>query len=135
MSCFSINAVHAADGHGELVLIVEDDPAVRVSTSRILREHGYRTIEAEDGRSALDHGRDLAEDIDLVLTDVVMPGMGGGDPAEHLAKRYPRLRTLFMTGYPERAGEGRRPLSKSEVIEKPFMPAELLDRVDRMLKE
>ena len=86
-------------GQGETVLLVEDEQAVRELTGRILTENGYRVIDAEDGRRArvlYDH---LQGEIDLLLSDVVMPGMSGPQVAEELRGLRPDLRVLYMSGH------------------------------------
>ncbi|HET7041531.1 MAG TPA: response regulator, partial [Gemmatimonadales bacterium] len=85
-------------GGGETLLLVEDEAPVRQVTGRILAESGYRVIAAEDGDSAL---RRLAADqrIDLLVADVVTPGMGGRALADRILARDPDTRVLFISGY------------------------------------
>jgi PleD family two-component response regulator len=79
---------------GETILVVEDEPAVRRLTCRILTRGGYRVLEAADGPRALDTWDAHAGEIDLLLTDVVMPGMSGKELAERLG-----IEPVFMSGY------------------------------------
>lgn len=107
------------DGH---VLVVEDEPRVRVSTVNALRHLGYRVTEAQDGHEAL---LMLAADPDigLVLTDVIMPGMNGPQLAEHLRQDYPQIGILFTTGY---AGEtGADLVPGIAILHKPFTISKL----------
>jgi CheY-like chemotaxis protein len=88
---------HASRG-SETLLLVEDEPAVRRAAAEFLRLQGYSVIEAKDGVDALS----LAEthpNIDLLITDVVMPNMSGGELAQRLAKLRPDIKFLFVSGY------------------------------------
>jgi len=112
------------------VLLVEDDPSVRHITARILRRHGYVVVEAgrpSEARAVCETG----DQIDLLLTDLVMPEMTGVKLAEELALARPGLRVLFMTGYAGAAlNQPQSGLPSPEhVIQKPFTSDALLDRV------
>ena len=89
-------------GGTETVLLVEDDGALRAYTSEILRELGYRVVEAATGGAAL-AALDEGAAVDLLLTDVVMPGLNGPQLADEARRRRPRLKVLFMTGYTREA--------------------------------
>ncbi|MCC6316123.1 MAG: response regulator [Gemmatimonadaceae bacterium] len=116
------------------VLLVEDDPAVRALTRRMLREAGYTVQEASDAYEALGLvGADCAG-FDLVVTDVIMPGMGGRDLAAELRRRRPDMRILFMSGYldidlPSLGLDGR-----TRLLSKPFTRASLLRDVSEMVE-
>jgi len=113
---------------GGRVLLVEDDEAVRRFATLVLRELGYEVSEAANGRAALE--LDLAPgDVDLLLTDVVMPGMSGPELAQRLRQRHPELRVLFMSGYSERGGNGRVGDLSGELLEKPFTRRQLDGRI------
>ena len=88
----------AARGNGEIVLIAEDEERVRKSCQRILRSLGYRVLTAANGREALDV-YNSTERIDLLLTDMVMPEVGGKELIQELRRRSPGLKTVAMTGY------------------------------------
>ena len=106
-----------------VVLIVEDDPAVRSLAANILRLAGYRTISATTPETALEFGRDETQTIDLMLTDVVMPHMSGRDLALALRVLRPSLRVVFMSGYTNGALEERDLLEQGAVlVSKPFSP-------------
>jgi CheY-like chemotaxis protein len=105
----------------ETVLVVEDEEAVRLIVRRVLEAQGYRLIEARDGHDALRICSQRGDEIDLVLSDVIMPGMGGRELSRALAATRPRLPILFMSGYnddSELAGSDGEPASG--VLAKPF---------------
>ena len=81
------------------VLIVEDEPILRDLMRRILEKQDYRVLVAENGASAVDVARAHTEGIDLLITDIVMPGVDGFDVAAQLTEIHPTLRVLFLTGY------------------------------------
>jgi signal transduction histidine kinase len=91
-------AESAARG-GETILVVEDEDAVRRTVVRALGRKGYRVIETRNGREALEACDHRVGEIDLVLTDVMMPVMGGGELAKRLLVKHPMLPVLFMSGY------------------------------------
>jgi PAS domain S-box-containing protein len=83
----------------ETILLVEDEQGVRRLARQILDKHGYNILEAKDGQEALDIADAHAQPIDLLLTDVVMPGMNGGELARILGGRRPDMKILFVSGY------------------------------------
>ena len=83
-------------------MLVEDDDPVRIFGARALRNKGYNVIEAKTGDAALGLLRNAVKKVDLLITDVVMPGMSGGQLAELLLERDPNLKVLFMSGYSEK---------------------------------
>jgi two-component system cell cycle sensor histidine kinase/response regulator CckA len=119
---------------GETVLLVEDEPMVRRVISRGLSEFGYVVEEAANGREALDWLSSVPDPPDLVITDLVMPVMGGRELAEKLAERFPGLPVLFTSGYTD--GEAvRRVLVEEErpFLQKPLAPDILLRRIRDLL--
>jgi DNA-binding NtrC family response regulator len=119
-------------GRGETVLVVEDEPSVRALAALLLESAGYAVLQAGRAEDAIA----LAESrsFDLMLTDVVMPGMSGSDLAAALWERQPELRVLYMSGYTDdvvmRHGVLERRLA---FLEKPFTRAGLLQAVrDRL---
>ena len=118
----------------ERVLLVEDDQALRQLARQILEEHGYAVIEALSGLPALEQAKAYAGPIHLVLTDVVMPGMGGRELAERLSAVRAELKVLFMSGYTEEAIVRHGVLPEGSVfIQKPFGPDSLLTKVREAL--
>ena len=92
-------AVEKAPRVGETILLVEDEAAVRALAKRILTQKGYRVLEASDGAIALRVAAGHVGEIDLVLTDVAMPNLGGRGMVEELRELSPGIRVLFMSGY------------------------------------
>jgi two-component system cell cycle sensor histidine kinase/response regulator CckA len=119
---------------GETVLVVEDEPVVRGLARAALEDSGYLVMEAGDGAEALALLAKSNGEIDLVLSDVVMPRMGGKELDERLRSLRPDLPLLFMSGYPghEMAERGLIAPSAS-FIQKPFSPQELALRVRGIL--
>jgi CheY-like chemotaxis protein len=119
-------------GH-ETILIVEDDDSVRSLTRRLLEGFGYRTWEASSGKEALARWRERAGEIDLLLTDMVMPeGVTGRELAEQMRHRRPGLKVLFISGYsPEVSGKDTEFIHRngSRFLQKPVPPRQLLDTV------
>ena len=111
---------------GQTILIVEDEAMIRGNVRECLQQLGYRVLEAENGEAALQVCDDSNGKIDLVLTDLVMPGMGGYELAGQLAKRHPAVQMLFMSGYTEDSAARREILSQgSAFLQKPFSVADL----------
>jgi CheY-like chemotaxis protein len=118
----------------ETVLVVEDDPRVREVTVRALRGAGYRVLAAGDGREALAVAAAEAGPIDLLLTDVVMPELGGRQVAEALGSRHPAPRVLFVSGYTQDTIVHHGVLDAGvEFLPKPFTASVLLARVREVL--
>ncbi|BCY10227.1 ATP-binding protein [Actinoplanes sp. L3-i22] len=114
-----------AAGHGEHVVVIEDEEYVRDLVVRILRDNGYRIKTLDDG--------DL-DDVALIITDVVLRDRSGPEIAEQLRGRYPRLRVLFMSGYSDEELRTRFDLGESErIVHKPFTAIELLAAVGETL--
>jgi DNA-binding NtrC family response regulator len=118
----------------ETVLLVEDDVQVRALLAAVLRRHGYRVLEAGNGAEALALAEQHGGVIDVLLSDVVMPGVGGRQLWERLAPRRPKMKVLFMSGYTDDAivHHGVR---KSELafLQKPIVPRALLLKLRQVL--
>lgn len=118
----------------ETILVVEDDDDVRAYTVECLRELGYRVLEAHDGPSALRLLERQDEPVDLLFTDVVMPGMSGRELSDEARKRQPHLRVLYTSGYTRNAiVHGGRLDAGVEMIAKPFTYAALAQKVRDVL--
>jgi signal transduction histidine kinase len=121
-------------GGGETILVVEDEPVVRRLACAALEDSGYQVMEAGDGAEALALLAKTNGQIDLVLSDVVMPRMGGKELDESLRTLRPDLPLLFMSGYPGHEVAERGLLDPTaSFIQKPFSPEELALRVRGML--
>jgi PAS domain S-box-containing protein len=117
------------------ILVAEDEPGIRALVRKILRRQGYRVLEAADGEEALRTMREHSGSIDLLITDVMMPGLGGRGLASHLREQRPETKLLFISGY-----TGETPLHVADLppgaafLQKPFTLGSLLDRVKELLK-
>jgi PAS domain S-box-containing protein len=121
-------------GDGTTILLVEDDPAIRGLSRRMLEAQGYSVIEAEDGKSALEQAQSHPGHIDLVLTDVVMRGVSGPELVLRIMESHPETRFLYMSGY---TGELVVDHGLSEgiaLLEKPFSRTSLLSSIEAALQ-
>ena len=114
----------------ESVLLVEDESPVRALVARALRQWGYTVVDAPDGETALDIAAARGEPFDALVTDMVMPGIGGVELSERLRARWPGLKVLYVSGYSESAPEHDQPVS---YLRKPFTPPELVEALRRTL--
>ena len=120
-------------GH-ETVLVVEDHEAVRRLAADVLKTHGYQVLVAEHGHAAIDIVEARGGDVDLLITDVIMPRMSGRDVATALQQRVPGMGVLFMSGYTQTAIVQNGALEVGlNFLPKPFTPGELLARVREVL--
>ncbi|MBL8826409.1 MAG: PAS domain S-box protein [Planctomycetaceae bacterium] len=114
----------------ETVLLAEDEGAVRRVARMILERHGYQVIEACDGAEALRLAHEHADEVQLLLTDVVMPHLNGPQLAAQLARELPQLKVVYMSGYlNDRANRDAIINSGSTILEKPFKPKDLVRAV------
>ena len=121
-------------GHGETVLVVEDEPAMREVTRRILERNGYHVTAAASGHDALQAVTSELEHVDLLLTDVVMPRMQGRELADKIRVLRPGIRVAFMSGYTQGLLSQQRVLDPGvHLIEKPFTETTLLAKVREIL--
>ncbi|BCY06203.1 PAS domain-containing sensor histidine kinase [Actinoplanes sp. L3-i22] len=124
----------ATAGHGETVLVAEDEDALRDVAGRILTGAGYRVITADCGTNALEVAAGHSGQIDLLLSDVVMPGMLGKELAERLTGARPSTRVLYMSGYAQPVLASQGTLDPGvELLEKPFTANDLLTAVRKRL--
>jgi two-component system cell cycle sensor histidine kinase/response regulator CckA len=118
----------------ETILLVEDEPSVRMLVRDELRKLGYRVVEAKNGVEACLLATQQAGSLHLLLTDVVMPGMGGRELAQHLSVIKPDLRTLFISGYMDDVGiMAGQEEGTSSFLQKPFTPEVLASAVRSLL--
>jgi nitrogen-specific signal transduction histidine kinase/ActR/RegA family two-component response regulator len=131
----AVDSTIAETGAGETVLVIDDEPTVRMLIAEVLQEAGYVAIEAEDGPSGL---KILQSDVrvDLLITDVGLPGgMNGRQVADAARLNRPNLKVLFVTGFAENAAVGNGHLETGmEVITKPFVMTELAIKITDMIE-
>ncbi len=121
-------------GAGETVLIVEDEPAMREVTRRILSRSGYHVITAGNGLEAIEIVASHLGDIDVLLTDVVMPRMLGKEAADRIRALRPAVKVLFMSGYTQGLLDTQGVVETGvNLIEKPFTEASLLIRLGQII--
>ncbi len=122
-------------GGTETILLVEDDPSIRTVTARALSKQGYTVLEAKDGTAALRLiERQNISRLHLLLTDVVMPRLGGVPLAERLQAQYPTLKVIFMSGHPDDRTDGQTiPRPEAPFLTKPYTPTTLLRQVRAVL--
>ncbi len=112
------------------ILLVEDDPGVRILTNTMLTNIGYRVVEADLPEKAIDMFHDIREEVDLLLTDVIMPGMNGPELAHRLREIRPDLKVLYMSGYTADTIADKGILKEGvNLIHKPFTMKSLSEAV------
>jgi CheY-like chemotaxis protein len=123
-------AVERGPRVAETILLVEDEAGVRILVKRILSQKGYRVLEASDGAVALRLAASHVGEIDLVLTDVMMPNLGGRGMFEELRELSPGMRVLFMSGNPkEDVFPDKETARRTPYLQKPFTSQTLLAEV------
>jgi signal transduction histidine kinase len=115
---------------GAMILLVDDDSAVREVTASILEDLGYAVLKLGSGGAVLDF-LDRQSNVDLVLLDFAMPGMSGVDVARQVQLKYPAIPTLFVTGYADKSA--LRDVGEERIIKKPFVGDELARKVNAAL--
>ena len=124
----------ALPGAGRTVLLVEDEPLVRAAARRILGSRGYHVMEAFDADDALAKEAQHAGVIDVLLSDVVMPGLNGRELADRLVVLRPHMKVVFMSGYAEHGAVKQGLLAGgASFISKPYTPDGLLRKIDEAL--
>jgi two-component system cell cycle sensor histidine kinase/response regulator CckA len=123
-----------AGAGGETILVVEDEESVRALVRKVLEKRGYIVLTAKDGMDALEIIAQRTAPIDLMLTDVVMPGIAGQDLAQQVSALRPEIRVVFMSGYADDAIAGHGLLNNyAHFLEKPFTPKSLENIVRSVL--
>jgi len=121
-------------GGSEVILLAEDDSLVRAVLARSLREYGYDVLEARDGLDALEVASRGVSPPNLVIADAVMPGLNGRELSLQLRKRWPKVATLFISGYTDLDSHARGLLEDGcEFLQKPIEAEVLARKVDAML--
>ena len=133
----SVPAVHAEElpprRDGVTILLAEDDAVMRQLTRKMLEQHGYKVLEAEDGNSALKVIGSNHASIDVILTDVVMKGMNGPELVLRLFDSHPAMKVIYMSGYTGELVSNQGLDGGIRLLEKPFTRADLLKTVDAAL--
>jgi len=126
-----VSADKNRSGDGSMILLVDDDSAVREIAARMLRDLGYQVVEAGSGGAALDL---LAREprISLSVLDYAMPGMTGAEVAHEVHKRRPGLPVVFITGYADLTA--LKEVGEDRIVQKPFREADLAEKVSRSLR-
>jgi two-component system cell cycle sensor histidine kinase/response regulator CckA len=119
-------------GDSETILLVEDEAFVRKVTAHVLESAGYRLVIAKSAAEALQVYRKRGP-VDLLLTDIVMPGMSGRELAAELERSYPQARILLMSGYVEQLAWCEESAGRRKYLAKPFSVGMLLSRVREVL--
>ena len=115
------------------ILLVDDEQSVRSIVMKILQRAKYKVLEAESGEAALKISDSHPEKIDLLISDMYMPGLRGPEVAKALAPKRPGLRILFMSGYADHDSRSGVP-SGANFLNKPFSGKELAAKVEEVLK-
>ena len=124
-----------ASGGKETILLVEDEQAVRKATAEFLGNQGYTILEARNGLDALSLVGDYSSHIDLVVTDIVMPNMSGGELAKQLSRLRPETRLIFVSGYAGKAVMDHKILDlETNFLEKPYTLSQLSARIRQALQ-
>ncbi len=124
---------HEYNGH-ETILLVEDEPSVARITERVLTSAGYNVRVADSGMAALSMMENESTPFDLLLTDVIMPGMSGPELATEMARRRPDIKVLFISGYTNESLTSRGVLEAGvELIQKPFVSKDLKQQIRAVL--
>jgi len=108
------------------ILVVEDDDAVRIPATEFLKMEGFKVLQAKSGAEAINIAQHKRAPVDLIITDIVMPVMGGREVARELAEMYPGLKVLYMSGDAHQA-------SRDEVLQKPFRLDKLNEKIRSLL--
>lgn len=128
------SSAQAQQGQGETIMVVEDEPAMREVSRRILARNGYSVISAGNGREALDVLATRDDHIDVLLTDVIMPQMQGRELADKVRVLQPAVRIVFMSGYTQGLLSQQGVLDPDvHLIEKPFSEITLLSKIREVL--
>jgi len=127
----SISALEVIHGHGEMVLLVDDDMAIIETGKEVLETLGYRVQQADNGQHAVDLYSKHGNAIDLIIMDVIMPVMGGDKAAQHIRELNPAVKIIFSTGYDHNSQHSMR---GETVLNKPFSIIDMSHAIDQQLQ-
>lgn len=128
-----VREARAENATGRTILVVEDDARILRLVQGILLSSGYEVIPVSNGTDALEKIDDTSSEIDLLLTDIMMPDLNGTEVASRMAEQRPAARILLMTGYADAQTLEKATAAGRAVINKPFKPDELLRRLEELL--
>jgi PAS domain S-box-containing protein len=118
----------------ETILLVEDEDMVRELAVRILEDKGYKVLESSRGEKALELSKKLKKPIDLMITDIVMPGIGGKKLAQRIKESRPELKVLYISGYTDEIISQHDVLDENtQFLQKPFLPQTFLSKIRELL--
>ena len=130
-----IKGPHPAASDGRTILVLDDEPDIRKLVATMLSNSGYRVLTASNGESAIKTFKKSRQPIDLVLLDVVSPGLSGPMVADRLSELQPNVRVLFMSGYDHTNVVQRYVVEKGHaLITKPFTEKQLVKKVRDVLQ-
>ena len=115
------------------ILLVEDDDDLRRLVVTVLGNKGYNVMDTADPRDAIERLRNFGS-VDLILTDVVMPGLSGPEMVEKITEIQPKPKVLYISGYADKSRRARQLIEDNPLLEKPFTPAALLERVSSLMR-
>lgn len=118
-------------GEAPTILLAEDQVLLRELGQTILSQAGYNVVTAPDAHELRSLLSDYPEAVDLLLTDVLMPGLSGQELAHLARKRWPEIRVIYMSGYPDHELENL--LGDAAFLQKPFTPSELMAKVKELI--
>jgi nitrogen-specific signal transduction histidine kinase/CheY-like chemotaxis protein len=122
------------EGHGEIILLVEDEDALRESMSAYLEQHGYKVLAASNGAQALHFAKRHAGSIQALVTDIILPKLSGVELAREVNMISPKVVTLYMSGYTDRELMDYDPeTSAAKFLQKPFALRALLETIGEMI--
>ena len=119
----------------ETILLTEDDDTVRTLTRSVLETYGYHVLEAADAKAAFSVCESLSDRVDLLITDIVMPGRSGLELAHELERSQPELRILYMSGYTDSPSLQEEIFEHGTFLQKPFEPVRLAEKVREILDQ
>jgi two-component system, cell cycle sensor histidine kinase and response regulator CckA len=123
---------HIPKPEKKTILLVEDDEIMRSLTGKLLQEHGYVVVGVSEGKSALAWAEANPGKMDLLLTDIVMPGISGPELADQLTRSHPQLKVVYMSGYTGELMSTREGLKNGVLLEKPFSRTALLSALHKI---
>jgi CheY-like chemotaxis protein len=122
------------NGEGQTILLVEDDLATRTALQTLLKTYGFRVLMASNGVEALSILEYETSRVVLVISDIVMPKMGGMEMYNHIRQRWPTIKVLFMTGHPlDSANQAMLEAGQVHWLQKPFAIQEFSQTIDNLL--